>query len=96
MDRTDEDRAVAPEGNRRPHLDRWPRLSDNQLESASLSRAPIVRRLIADLLAERSEVERMADALWAIRDGAEAGPQDRIIAAGGLGDRYDHSKPNGR
>ena len=50
----------------------------------------------ADLRASRAEVECMADALWAICDGAEAGPQVRIIAAGGLGDRYDHSKPNGR
>ena len=51
--------------------------------------------LIAALRASRAEVEGMADALWAISDG-DGCAQDRIIAAGGLGDRYDHSKPNGR
>ena len=40
-------------------MDHWPPLSDNQLEAASLSKAPIVHRLIADLRANRAEVERL-------------------------------------
>jgi hypothetical protein len=73
----------------------WEECGGERIAETSRANAEFIAHARSDMPALVTEVERMADALWAICDG-DGSEQDRIIAASALGDRYDHSKPHGR